>query len=570
MAFQYDTKNQSFRQIMGNGLKYTVPRFQRDYSWKQEQWYDLWQDVLKLRDSQEAHYMGYLVLKSSDNKNFVIIDGQQRLTTISILILSALGQLRKLIDQNKESEENKEREKTLISSFIGFIDPVSLSFENKITLNRNNSLYFRNYLCQLKPPPQRRIKVSERLMGQAFNYFEEEFRQVQCSQNGKNIAQFIESIVDKLFFTTITVGSDANAYTIFETLNARGVQLSTPDLVKNYIFSLIDTNKSLHENQLVQLEERWTEITKQLGEHEFSHFIRVDWNTRNSFARKTELFKHIKTELDTKEKANEYLDYLQKNSEIYAALKDEKDEFWKSCKDGQYNNKNKLIGLKTLNLFNITLPQSALIAAFHKFDVRGFFTFLYYVETLSIRYNVIGNKLPGPLERVYNDITQLINSSGFSLRKVRNLLKQVYPEDETFIQSFRDKNFKNQRAEKKVRYLLKRIENRLNPEADISDESDLTLEHILPKNPSALWGESFKDEEIESYIYCIGNVTLLSRNDNKGVSSLPFQKKREQYNKSSIKITKKITDYDNWNKANILARQRWLAEQAKEIWSIPF
>ena len=71
MVLQYDAKNQSFWQIMGNGLKYTVPRFQRDYLWKQEQWSDLWQDILGIEESPEVHYMGYLVLKSENNKNFL-------------------------------------------------------------------------------------------------------------------------------------------------------------------------------------------------------------------------------------------------------------------------------------------------------------------------------------------------------------------------------------------------------------------------------------------------------------------------------------------------------------------
>ncbi len=570
MAFQYDTKNQSFRQIMGNGLKYEVPRFQRDYSWKQEQWYDLWQDVVEIKDSRDKHYMGYLVLESSDNKNFVIIDGQQRLTTISILILSILDYLQELIDQNKESKENEQRKETLFRNFIGFTDPVSLSFENKITLNRNNSLYFRNYLCQLKPPPQRKIKASEKLMGQAFSYFKKEFKQLESSWSGKDIARFIEEdIVDKLFFTTITVGSDVNAYTIFETLNARGVQLSTPDLVKNHIFSLIDSDKNLHEEQLGQLEERWAEITKQLGEHEFSHFIRVDWNTRNPFTRKTDLFKNIKRELNSKEKANAYLDYLQQNSEIYSSLKNEKDEFWKSCKDGKYNNQKQLFfSLRTLNLFNITIPQSALIVAFHKFDVKDFVKFASYVETLSIRYNIIGNKLPGPLEKVYNEITQSINSSNYSLARLRSILKEVYPDDEAFIHSFRDKIFKTQRTERKVRYLLQRIESYFNPEGNVFDESNLTLEHILPKNPSAEWSKNI--DEMENCIHCIGNMTLLSRNDNKGIGSLPFLKKQEVYKKSSIKITKQIASYESWKKADILNRQKWLAEQARNLWKIQF
>jgi uncharacterized protein with ParB-like and HNH nuclease domain len=82
-----DTSNMTYRQLMGNGLRYEIPKFQRDYSWENEQWDDLWQDIMMLVSNEETeHYMGYLVLQTTDNKNFIIIDGQQRLTTLSILV----------------------------------------------------------------------------------------------------------------------------------------------------------------------------------------------------------------------------------------------------------------------------------------------------------------------------------------------------------------------------------------------------------------------------------------------------------------------------------------------------
>ena len=82
----FNTANNTFRQLMGNGLLYRVPPFQRDYSWSADEWDDLWQDFLSLHTTEEEpiHYMGYLVLQSSDSKRFDIIDGQQRITTISI------------------------------------------------------------------------------------------------------------------------------------------------------------------------------------------------------------------------------------------------------------------------------------------------------------------------------------------------------------------------------------------------------------------------------------------------------------------------------------------------------
>ena len=312
MAWQFDIKNQSFRQIMGNGLKYRVPKFQRDYSWKKDHWHDLWWDIHEIlreadppassgkasKDSlpkrsglRPVHYMGYLVLKSSDNKNFDVIDGQQRLTTISLLILAALKKLRTTAKPNsQEAGENKQRLDTLQNSFIGFKNPVTLEVENKLTLNINNEACFRDALSRLKPPHVKGIKASDKLMIKALEYFDKALDGYfkESKADGAGIAKFIESTADQLLFTSITVGDETNAYSVFETLNARGVQLSTPDLVKNYIFSLIDPQGKTPNTALTQLEERWSALNQNLGKNKFSDFIQADWNSRNPSARKKE------------------------------------------------------------------------------------------------------------------------------------------------------------------------------------------------------------------------------------------------------------------------------------------
>ena len=96
----FNTTNSTFRQLMANGLTYQVPPFQRDYSWTADEWDDLWQDILGLfdEDPEPAHYMGYLVLQSDDSRQFDIIDGQQRITTLSIMILAAISHLSDLPD----------------------------------------------------------------------------------------------------------------------------------------------------------------------------------------------------------------------------------------------------------------------------------------------------------------------------------------------------------------------------------------------------------------------------------------------------------------------------------------
>ena len=592
MMTPFETKNQLFRQVMGNGLKYNVPRFQRDYSWEEEQWEDLWEDIIKAVTSRSGHYMGYLVLQSSDNKNFTVIDGQQRLTTISIFILSALYGLKKTSDrekekskeresetaENTEEEKNKERLATLKNSFIGFKDPVSLQTEYKLNLNRNNDKCFKSYLCELQEPPLRHTNRSERLMRKALYYFREKtkqyFREREKDRGktpnfrGREIARLIESVADHLFFTTIIIRDTAKAYTIFETLNARGVRLSTPDLVKNYIFQTIDKKGELHDEKIKNLEDDWSCVTDQLGRYKFSHFIRIDWNSRNDFSRENELFKNIQRKIHSPETAKKYLNRLKKNSEIYAALQDENDGFWREYKDGSYNKPELISGLKTLHLFQIKQPQSALLAGFYTLNPEKFVKFLNYIEALSVRYNIICGKSTADQERAYSQAAKTLLNDG-SLSSALEIIKKINPSDNETASAFERKSFKIRQTDKKVRYLLYRIEKRLRGIDPKIDFEETTLEHVLPKNPTELWMNEFdRGEDTENWIGRLGNMTLLSKEENKNLGRKEFKEKKAGFKKSGFKITGWCADYERWNKDAILSRQKRLWEQAKDIWRL--
>jgi len=152
-SMSFNTANQTFRQLMGNGLLYRVPPFQRDYSWTDSEWDDLWRDILALfdEDGESAHYMGYLVFQSADNKHFDIIDGQQRITTISIAILVILGLMKDMVARGIDDEDNEKRLSSLQNSYIGYVDPVSLVPVPKLALNRHNN-FFLNRNCLPTPP----------------------------------------------------------------------------------------------------------------------------------------------------------------------------------------------------------------------------------------------------------------------------------------------------------------------------------------------------------------------------------------------------------------------------------
>lgn len=145
-ATNFKTENNTYRKLIGNGLTYRIPRFQRDYSWTEDEWEDLWLDILGT--GEPAHYMGYLVLQSQDDKNFDVIDGQQRLTTLTLIVLAILKNLKRLVDEKNNPEHNQQRIEQIRQTYIGYLDPVTLVSRSKLTLNRKTIIIFKRTWCR--------------------------------------------------------------------------------------------------------------------------------------------------------------------------------------------------------------------------------------------------------------------------------------------------------------------------------------------------------------------------------------------------------------------------------------
>ena len=117
----------NYLDLTGIGTSFRVPAYQRDYSWTEEQWEDLWNDIVDLiPDRDRRHYLGALVVESRNDREFLIIEGQQRLATSSLLSLAVIARLRTLSEGGFDVEDNRERSRALHNRFIGQRDPVSL------------------------------------------------------------------------------------------------------------------------------------------------------------------------------------------------------------------------------------------------------------------------------------------------------------------------------------------------------------------------------------------------------------------------------------------------------------
>lgn len=554
-----DTKTASWSELIKNGRTFIVPRFQRDYSWEEEHWEDLWYDLDNL-DQNDFHYMGYLVLQNSPTNEYTVIDGQQRLTTLSIIALAVIQHIQELIGKNIDAKNNEERKKLLMDSYLGYKDPTSLVAKSKLTLNRNNNDFYQSYLMRFrKPTTKGKLKPSEKLLIEAVEYFYEKIRnKFGVNISGEKLADFLDKkTANQLVFTFITVDNDLNAYKVFETLNSRGVRLSPTDLLKNYLFMVAAQNG---ETDIDQAERQWQNINNILGNIEFTTYLRHFWNSKNTIARKQNLFKVVKNSITTAEQAFTLLDELESNAQLYAAFSQPEDDIWKEAYQHEY--------IRQLKLFGVTQCYPLLLAAYKKFDANEYARLLRCCAITAFRYNVIGGLNPNKLEDEYNKTARDVYAGNLkSTRDVFKNLKSVYVSDDEFESAFAAKSIVTKgKGAKLVRYILFSLENQIsNNRYDFSDSS-VTIEHILPENPSQDWETYFNIEDQFQYMFRLGNYTLLEESKNKDCYNYLYHKKKEIYKKSNYKITAQDSIYDEWNPEKVLERQKKLAKYAKTVW----
>ena len=554
-----DSATNHFGSLIRSGGKYIIPKFQRDYSWETEQWDDLWQDIEVMYSERSEHYMGYLVLQTSnDDKNSIIIDGQQRFTTITMIILAAIKSIQKLVDKGIDIEDNTQRIKTLKDTYIGNIDPVTLEYDNILVLNRNNNGYYKEYIVKLGELKLRNTTYTEKLMKKCFEWYEKQL--TGKFRTGRQYAEFITYLVDHLYFTIIKVGNEMNAFRVFETLNARGVQLSSADLLKNYLFSLVD-NTADHPGRIATLEEKWSALTKNIQAEKLPDFIRYYWNSKYKTVRANDLFKAIRDKIKSATDVFSLVTDMNTYSDIFMALRNADDELWQGKREISEN-------IRLLNLFGLKQPFSMLMAAYKFLGINYFDKLLKDIIVISFRYSVICGKNPNDIERVYNSIAIQITTDKVYDKKQ---LKEVYIEDNEFVPIFSHKSFiDSTRNNKIIRYILGKIEHFTGGTREVNLDGNIdTIEHILPQNPDETWGEN--DYNFDNLIYRLGNLCLLEKTYNSELKNKSYAEKIELYSKSAFVSTRQIPEeYIEWNEAAINNRQQKMSNCAKSIWKIDF
>jgi hypothetical protein len=449
------------------------------------------------------------------------------------------------------NEENIKRIDELKSRYIGDLNLITMTTNTKLELNINNNIFYKRYLSTLSIS-KINLSTTNKLMYQCFKYFNERFE--NKFKDVLSILRFIEIINNHVYFTKMEVDNEVNAYTVFETLNARGVELSTSDLLKNYLFSIIDKTEDLY--LLNEAESFWNNIQSTLGRFKFSDFIYVYWNGKYDSKSKKELFRAFRSIIKTDKDVFELLRDLDKKAQYYVYLYDYNNPYWddkESCREY----------LRVIRLLNLTQQYSLLIHAIDILDVRDFEKLLKYILNSSFRYITICRKDAKTQSYIFNEYSKkMIKNNTFDFDGY--LKSKVIVDDDEFVSSFKYRDFSDNKNDI-VKYILVSIEKFQGTRG--INEKDFSVEHILPKSFSEKWGKD--SNYIDNYAFKLGNLVLLEQNLNKDCDKKSFVEKKKFYQKSIVPSTIEIgnSNSDNWTSDDILKRQNDLSKLAKGYWS---
>jgi uncharacterized protein DUF1524 len=381
--------------------------------------------------------------------------------------------------------------------------------------------------------------------------------------DGVTLAELLaETVGRQLLFILITVDDELNAYTVFETLNARGLELSATDLLKNYLFSRVRVAADLD-----ALQRRWRGLTSTVQQERFPEFFRYHLQTEHARVRSQRLFKLVRDSVRTPEQVFGLMEALEGRAELFTALADPNHGYWIELPAARPF-------VSELNLFRVRQMTPLLFAAWEKLSKENFVGILRLVSVISFRYSVVSGLNTNALEPVYHGAAKsVLDGSARTPAEVFAQLRPIYVDDTRFEQEFARFPIDTSGQRKRVaKYVLARLESDASGRACDPDTDPGTIEHILPENPAEVWEASFPPSQWESMIYRLGNLTLLEPSANRRVGNAEYQEKLAAYAQSVYTLTEKIPELapDEWTPALLDARQRQLAARARHVWRVGF
>ena len=535
--------------LSDNFLK--VPLYQRSFAWEKENVKELFNDITNSYPNE--YFIGTIVV--TDKGDYLeIVDGQQRIATISLFFIAVRDFLKEIGEVEKANAIEGE-----------FILKQSYRDEEKkqrLILNDVDNEFYLKALVRSKSVDT--LRASHDRLKNAYNFLKDYIESKYKSEGLDGLLNLVDFVKDKLLVIIVTVSDDVNAFTVFETLNDRGLILSQTDLIKNYLF-----NKA--GNRIGEAKDKWTRFTgaieSGISEEEILNYIRYYWSSKHGLTREKELYKKIKEKIKNKNQAITFLSNLERNSETYLAILNPHHPFWNNFPHECSEYIAELLELR------LTQNRPLLIALLEiwKDNPEEVKKSLKLIVSWSVRNLITGTIGSGTLEKEFSKQAKLINDGEINnAKELLSSIENLIPTDEQFQKAFEMASISKAYI---ARYYLRKLEQAYRTTLElkpIENPEKVNLEHILPENPTDLqkdWS-SFDENLYKTYYRRIGNLTLWNKRMNSDIGNGPFEGKKEVYRESELIITKKIAEYNDWTPSEIEERQKELAKKAVEIWDL--
>ncbi len=539
--------------LLGDKRFLKVPVYQRSFSWTKNEVSDLWDDLQGILYGEEENYfLGSMVFISKSDGSLEVVDGQQRLATVSLLLAA--------IRDGFQSIDDNQRANHIEMQYLCTRDLKTMEAAPRLSLNEiDNGLFMQVIeksidLAELKALQRNRETVlSNRLLTRAYLLLHESIR--KASDNFKNtefLSSVVEALTDSISCIQIITASEDSAYVLFETLNDRGIDLTLSDMLKNFLFS--KAGKRLEETK-----HKWTETVALIGQEYMKTYIRHEWMSRHGQTREKELYKKIKGQIRTNPKAVNYVASLRESAQVYDAIRNPEHTLWAKFGPACQSLLEEILILGPVQCYPLILST---YFARQKELVKV----LSWIVALTVRYSIICAKGTGNLETAYARASSQMRLQEVKLKNVQEILGSICPSDEEFITAFKEKTLSSPRI---IKYLLAKTEMSISGDDSLIPNPDvLTVEHILPKSPSNKWPSYMRKKEfLEQNCSRIGNLTILTGPMNRDCESTLFSEKKKLYETSKYKLTSELTKLKNWTEKEIGNRQKSLAKRAKDVWA---
>jgi hypothetical protein len=560
-AFNSQSKN--IGQMLGRDepAAIIVPPFQRPYSWEKKHVQVFWNDIVEHQKRKETnppedrYFLGPIVTLSKSNSEIELLDGQQRLATATILF-SVLRDIAIGIGTEPFNRFAYDIQRDMIEKD----DEGTYALQ----MGEVDNLYFRNSIQRDPRDGHERPKAklrSHRNIQTAINILTDGVRAVMPSADEAKQVQYLRKlslIVRRdLVMASIPVLSETQAFKIFETLNDRGLRLSPPDLLLNYLM-----REAKSPGRKV-IREHWTMMTEQMGRRDIARFLRHMWVSNYGDLKKEDLFTALKNHIEKHQiDSVVFAEKCAADCNSYIALLD--------VDEKQLHKSARYVRIVARDLdFQPAFPL--LLSCFQTLDLKYFERVLQLLLVFLVRRSIISGLDSGETEdilfRLARDVRERMADGQNNYKGCFAYLKDEFvkysPVDAKVITDVSTVYLHTDDA----RYVLTRLANYMQSPTKEMALGDVSLEHIFPQNPSDEWKNK---DALGPYTDHIGNLTMLGENLNaEAAKNWGFaRKKAESYSKSELKMVQRIAaDYKKWDAEAVLNRAKKLAPLIPKLWN---